>query len=203
MIMVMLPHTQLFPTTIASQVQDSRRSILESAVHREAPLIDAQLYKLRDVQTINHPDAIFNHRPLELTGPPITIYHPVFSNFIRSMSVPTETLEFTDAELEKAMYLITIATEFYGHENSRKGAIHKILEGFDFDATIAYHNAQQKQRIFSPSAFMRTKCSLMADVKAYPSFLEVKNEIGEGGSDPIAQAECDYVAVVTSDEVGG
>ncbi|KAK7437614.1 hypothetical protein VKT23_018513 [Stygiomarasmius scandens] len=184
----------------ASQVQDSRRNILESAAHREAPLIDAQLYKLRAVQTINHPDAIFNHRPLELTGPPITIYHPVFSNFIRSMSVPTETLEFTDVELEKAMYLITIATEFYDHEDDRRDAIYKVLKGFVADTTITYHNVQQKQLTFSAGAFMRTKCSLMAGVEAYPSFLEVKNEIGEGDSDPIAQAECDYVAIVTSDE---
>ncbi|KAK7437572.1 hypothetical protein VKT23_018470 [Stygiomarasmius scandens] len=120
----------------ASQGQDSRRNILESAAHREAPSTAAKLNKLRAVQNINHPGAIFNHRPLELAGPPITIYHPVFSKFLRSMSVPTETLEFTDMELDKAMYLTTIATKFYDHEDDRRDAIYEILEGFVADITI-------------------------------------------------------------------
>lgn len=32
--------------------------------------------------------------------------------------------------------------------------------------------------------------------------LELKNEIGEGGSDPIMQAECSYASIVCSDDVG-
>ncbi|THV06215.1 hypothetical protein K435DRAFT_744024 [Dendrothele bispora CBS 962.96] len=191
---------QNFPTTIAPP-EGSRQYILEAAAERENPSTDAKLENFRDVQNNDQPDALYNHRPLELTAPPITIYHPVFSEFICSMSVPTEGLEFTHEELDTAVSLIIAGCHIYENESARRQGIYAALEGFVVNSPIDYHDEKNIRRSFTPDAFLRVSCSEMpGNVGAYSVIHEVENEIGEGASDPITQAECDYKALVTSKE---
>jgi hypothetical protein len=53
-----------------------------------------------------------------------------------------------------------------------------------------------------PDGLLKVVClNLSAQPVAYYAAEETKSETGEGGSDSVAQAECDYRAVVCRDEV--
>jgi len=54
--------------------------------------------------------------------------------------------------------------------------------------------------IFKPDGYMPTMCMELKDYAA-AGFTEVKNGIGEGGSDPIHQAQCDYIAYYSAENV--
>ncbi|KAK7438248.1 hypothetical protein VKT23_018179 [Stygiomarasmius scandens] len=112
------------------------------------------------------------------------------------MSVPEDTLEFTDEEEQKAMLFMEAACDLCVDKDSRRLELHEVLDGFHSHSSVRYTNAQ-KARCFTPDGTKYVQCS---GVKVYPTFQEVKNEIGTGRSDPIAQCECDYVAAVTSEE---
>ena len=138
--------------------------------------------------------AVYNYRPLELIPPPITIYHPVFTKFIQMM---LDAQVFTHDELDLAHGFVTQAVDYYSteadrvsHSSQMTAAVHPdILSsiypfrnlGLDGVVTSAH----------APNGF--TTVLAMSEVKV---------EAGEGGCDPIAQAECAYVAVYASDQVG-
>ncbi|KAI0336575.1 hypothetical protein GY45DRAFT_1429653 [Cubamyces sp. BRFM 1775] len=62
--------------------QIHREQIAAAAHQRQSPSSGATVSQLLQTQTTLRIDAVYNCRPLELTGPPITMYHPVFANFL-------------------------------------------------------------------------------------------------------------------------
>ena len=104
--------------------------------------------------------------------PPITIYHPVYAKFIQMMAEPQE---FTHEELDSAQKFVTQAAAYYKSEDEQKTETSEMGSVVNSKVRDGFHTVA--------------------------AITEVKAEIGEGGCDPIAQAECAYVAIYSSDEV--
>ena len=140
---------------------------------------------------------MYNYRPVELAPPPITIYHPVFAKFIQMMS---DRHAFTHDELDRAQKFITQTLAYcpteaarLSHSSEMKNAVHaNILSSMAL--SFASSKLLPDGAVSSgeaPNGFI-----------ALSAICEAKVEIGEGGCDPLAQAECAYVAVYASAEVG-
>ena len=80
-------------------------------------------------------DAVLNRRPAHMVPPPITIYHPVFADFLRNMSSTPPLHEFDDDEIENARSFLFEAQDLYQDNVSRvwgsgtglRAAVHKAL----------------------------------------------------------------------------
>ena len=129
--------------------------------------------------------------------PPITVYHPVFARFLQLMREEREG--FTSKELNLAQNFICGALRGYSTKGERirasgamAQALHRqLFRTNDFPFARGYLELDGAVRSArAPNGF-----------DTLSAIVEVKSEIGDGHSDPIVQAECDYVAIYSSDEV--
>jgi hypothetical protein len=169
--------------------------VVVQARKRDVPSTGALNSTLLRTQTDDREDAVYNGRPIQLTAPPVEIYHPVFAKFKQQIAEPIDKATFTDKELRNAHRLIIDSVAFYANEKDR---ILKIQESLDvLVSPELFWNTEIPfgERSFKPDGMMRCACDSLphCDTGAY-EFTEVKNGIGEAHSDPIHQAECDYVA---------
>ncbi|KIO17350.1 hypothetical protein M407DRAFT_85083 [Tulasnella calospora MUT 4182] len=116
-------------------------------------------------------------RPFETTGPPISIYHTVFSEFKTHIEAPNAA---PPEDVVTAFHLIQAAAKVYPNENARLRSIRPFIEkllkrlvprlpaGYSFDPDgVALYDAP---------------------VGLVPLLvMEAKNDIGAGGSDPDVQ----------------
>ena len=129
------------------------------------------------------------------------IYHPAFARFAQSMSQPADrNIQYTPAEVQTAREFIQLSSKFYVDESSRQRAIKAALSnavGFGIlDSTSLKYSSGRLQL----DGVIRTDTSIEG-FRPVVTVTEVNNEIGTGGCDPRAQAECAYVAVYTSFDV--
>ncbi|PCH32989.1 hypothetical protein WOLCODRAFT_159755 [Wolfiporia cocos MD-104 SS10] len=175
--------------------QIRREKIAAAARSRQSPSTCATAEQRFDSQKSTCLDALYNYRPLHLIPPPITIYHPVFNKFLQMMVDPQD---FTHDELDLAQTFVTQAASYYIFETDRaneisamSSAVHpRILAA----ATLSYISGELRPDgvVFS--------AKLLYGFRTVAAITQVKAEIGEGSCDPIAQAECAYVAIYSSDE---
>ena len=71
--------------TILLTNNPAREAIAANARTRPSPFRGATTAHLYGIQYDDRPDAIHNFRPLGLSAPPVTIYHPVFARFLQRM----------------------------------------------------------------------------------------------------------------------
>ncbi|CAB4373929.1 unnamed protein product [Rhizophagus irregularis] len=129
---------------------------------------------------------ILNGRPLDLIGPPITLYHRAFSEFL-------ENFEDVNLEISPDIFnwitdFIFAAAEFYDTEDERLEKIRDILSK---KWTIDLIEYQKKSGIgySCDGVFM---CKIKNKLTAYIAFIEGKNEVGLGGCDPSIQGAIYY-----------
>ncbi|KAH9930695.1 uncharacterized protein B0H18DRAFT_1116814 [Fomitopsis serialis] len=163
---------------IAARLPD-REAIAAAGRKRRSPSSGATVSELMKTQTPTHLDAVYNYRPLHLAPPPIIIYRPAFARFAYSISQPIGSNIYTPKEVETAREFIELSSKLYVDEPSRQRAI-----------TDAF---------LEPDGVIRMDTSFEG-FRPVVAITEVKNEIGTGGCDPRAQAECAYVAIYTSPE---
>ncbi|KAI0808408.1 hypothetical protein C8Q74DRAFT_1434935 [Fomes fomentarius] len=137
-------------------------------------------------------------RPSPFDIAPITIYHPVFGHFLSFMN-DLEDTELTHEELGHAHSFIARAVDFYGVVDNRikalapsmNQAVHPtILDPVTLptaSGTMKPHG--RASSVKTPDGF-----------RIITTITEVNVDFGIGGCDPIAKAECDYVAIYSSDE---
>lgn len=135
---------------------------------------------------------VYNGQPMQLYGPPVRIYHPVFVTFIRESS--DTTTEVTPMTLEMARELILVSLQFYETVQDLRVA----LERLDFWSSIlpTEHNLD-KTAVYPDGTF---------NARVHPSkghwmvvqIVDVENEIGKGECDPISEAEGIFTSIVRS-----
>jgi hypothetical protein len=174
----------------------ARNKIVAGVRGQDAPSTSAKCSNLRIIQTPGHIDAIYNNRPPELTGPPIQIYHPVFATFIRELFDTTTTL--LPRTLDMARELIDVSLEFYESELQRKAQLQKLkfwdsisIESTDYILDKSAIHPDGSITVHPPDGH-RTAILIV----------ELKNEIGEGSSDPIMQSERSWASICCSSMVG-
>ncbi|KAE9402422.1 hypothetical protein BT96DRAFT_991224 [Gymnopus androsaceus JB14] len=94
----------------------TREEVVTAGRKQDSPSTGTKNNRLRKTQTKTNLGAIFNHCPLELSPPNITIFHPVFAKFIRLMNENSSDVVFTAAQLNQAYRFIEILTSFYPNE---------------------------------------------------------------------------------------
>lgn len=170
------------------------RGMVASVVRKwSAPSSAAKVSALRSIQKPSRVNAVYNCRPLDLYGPPIQIYHPVFASFIRD-SLDTRA-ELTPDILDTALHLINSSLWFYKDELRRRAALVK-LRFWGSMSTIEFDIGKTA---ICPNGVLTVEHP--KGNKMVVEIVELKNEIGEGGSDPIMQAERSYASIVCSPNV--
>lgn len=169
--------------------------MVEQARKRDVPSTGAMNSTLLRTQTDDREDAVYNGRPIQLTAPPLPIYHPVFATFKQQIGELIDQATFTSAELRNAHQLIVDSVAFYPDEKSRISKIQESLNVLVSPELFWNSEILFGQRTFKPDGMMRCICERFPgrDTGVY-EFTEVKNGIGETHSDLIHQAQCDYVA---------
>ena len=183
-----------------------RESVVGKAKGRPSPSTGAKLDKLRDVQRPSQADAIYNHRPLSLSAESITIYHSVFAEFINDISAPLNSLDFSHEELAAAVDVVQAATQFYKIEDflvtAMRKAVGSTLDKELFTRSVVAASQGSGSTSAEPNGLLTVVCSMLPNQPiGYYGVEETKNESGEGESDSVAQAECDYRAIVSRDDV--
>ncbi|KAH7105245.1 hypothetical protein BKA62DRAFT_827358 [Auriculariales sp. MPI-PUGE-AT-0066] len=159
--------------------------------------VGAQDSVQRKKQKVDNPAAFFNGRPVSLTGPPLGLYHPIFSKFKR-LATEMEAVGLTSNDLKFANELIHVSAQFYAHENDRRAALYPVLEKL---LGVDYHADERigvNQRTLKPDGACLDMTSLLDGLCLY---WEAKREIGEGGCDPIDQVSEDYALTVADHKV--
>lgn len=193
-------------TSFGTNSFPAREQVVLKAKEHKSPSTEAELSELSRRQRPGEDDALYNGRPRALAPPPIAIYHPVFSSFSRQISATPDPTSFSEKEIETACELVTVSSNYYPDDADRRSAIADLLaEGTGQDSFLTggpVHLSSTRHDIL-PDGTVLVRCRKLSPdgARAYAQFGELKNEIGKGGCDPIAQAECDYVSVYTSDVV--
>ncbi|CAG8594656.1 7886_t:CDS:2 [Funneliformis mosseae] len=129
---------------------------------------------------INNP--ILNGRPLELTGPPISIYNRNFTQFLEDFN--NMELEVPHEILEWVMDIISASADRYLNEDGRMKKMREILsKKFGTIALTSYGKGCQCDGLLMAKVGLLDACI---------GIIEGKNEIGSGGTDPSLQGSIYY-----------
>ena len=173
--------------------------MVKHAKTRSSPSTSAQAKQMLHKQQPTNVDAMYNGRPTALSPTPIWLYHPVFSQFSRDM---LDNSELTEKELRAASNLISVSSEYYETETDRvthsQAAWARVLPDYGFWPQETTFNVGPSS--VKPDGVAWTMCS-GHDATILRLVMEFKNEMGEAECDPLAQAECVYIAVTCSDQV--
>ncbi|CDO75371.1 hypothetical protein BN946_scf184767.g6 [Trametes cinnabarina] len=176
-----------------------RETIAKTARSRKSPSTEAHLSHLRATQTRNVADAIYNGRPLELLGVPVTIYSSAFTKFLRVMA--DDTLEFTSTELKRIRELIAVSVAYYPNEAERVKYMTEPISSITNYRLLDVTEIPLSSGLIKADGTVRAKVEDFTPiVQPLRCIVEAKSEIGEGGCDPIAQAERCYRAFYSSEE---
>jgi hypothetical protein len=117
------------------------------------------------------------------------------------MSSP-EARQTTSEEWLKAFCFIKAALQFYDSEPQRQMALQPF---FGDSSRLVETKVPSAQSHFMSDGSNKVMVSqpqrIPTKVPAYTCLVELKNEFGEGGSDPKAQVQSSYVNACSSDEV--
>ncbi|TFK85145.1 hypothetical protein K466DRAFT_552522 [Polyporus arcularius HHB13444] len=180
-----------------SPAQSHREQIAAAAHQRQSPSTGAALPQRLETQTIARIDAIYNGRPLELMGPPITIYHPAFTNFLKYMQEPRV---FTSDELDTTQNFVMQAAAYHKDENERKEKLSPSMNAGLHRTVLNPTPISNSTGRFTPDGAIFAGTETRDGFTPLIGAHELVPEIGEGGRDPSAQAENVYVAYYSSNE---
>jgi hypothetical protein len=109
---------------------------------------------LLDTQKDDREDAVYNGRPIQLTAPPLSIYHPVFATFKQKIAEPIDRATFTSTELRNAHQLIIDSVAFYADEKTRISKIQESLNVLvpNSSGTLKFHVANGLSSPTAPCA---------------------------------------------------
>lgn len=171
-----------------------REFALLSILDRGTPSANAKRPSLEKFQQSTRLDAVYNYRPVTLSPLSVSIYEPVFSQFMRDVSLDPKSFEHNHEDLTVALETVSSFMELFRSEELKQ----RVLSGLSwlmgergsFLAVTSFYRDTGPE--FRPDGHRMSYIPALG--LAVPSeIIEVKNEIGEGGSDAITQAECDYL----------
>ncbi|KAG8900464.1 hypothetical protein FRB99_006033 [Tulasnella sp. 403] len=137
-------------------------------------------------------------RPYGNSGYPVSLYHPVFSDFLKDIHdpnfVPKPDL------LQIAKELVSAAADYYSVEDARLAKVTPILGKARIPVSKVEASANVRQKAVKADRVVDTT---RAEGKAFRLIVEVKNEIGSDQSDPSIQGALSYSHYWSSPEPFG
>jgi hypothetical protein len=157
---------------------------------------DANVQKIRDMKPpseagktsafakINRsPEYMFhNLRPADASGPPITLFHPVFAEFKTNL---TKGLEVEGSFLESVMEATVKFSNFYKDESHRRSEVEPFFRSLFGQASI--HEVP-----LSTNGKLDGVIWAASNLVASTVILEWKSEVCSGGTDPFNQNTIGY-----------
>ncbi|KAI9069718.1 hypothetical protein FKP32DRAFT_1586656 [Trametes sanguinea] len=200
LIVILVPLPSVFSRSRALKHGLDRERIAKTACWRKSPSTEARLSQLRATQSRDVVDAIYNGRPFELLGVPITIYSSAFTHFLRVME--DDNLEFSPEELKYLREYVRVSVAHHMDEATRvkrmAGLMHVIMGHSILDVI----EIQLSSGVLKPDGVVKARVEDFIEMaRTLRCIVEVKNEIGEGGCDPIAQAERCYKVYYSSEQL--
>ncbi|KAF8749317.1 hypothetical protein RHS01_10150 [Rhizoctonia solani] len=130
--------------------------------------------------------AILNGRPVQRIGLPVGLYHPVFDKFVSSLSanISVPTGEIPQTFYDKMKELLGASQDMYEREIGRDGRDRKIC--LALSGLIEHDMPSVDRSGTKPDGVVSGVDGEICMV------IEVKNEIGVGGSDPTIQGAISY-----------
>lgn len=131
---------------------------------------------------------VLNGRPFYNRGPPIAIFHPVFSRFLQLIRRDLRELEahncIPQTFVNSVHKFLLVSSKVYKKEHDRRHALEPILEEL-----LAMEDAVAN----ADSSCSDSQQSFRAQGQRLVSLLwELKNEIGAGGCCPVVQSSLSY-----------
>ncbi|QRV97647.1 Tyrosine kinase [Ceratobasidium sp. AG-Ba] len=122
---------------------------------------------------------VFNGRPVDRTGLPIQLFHPVFDHFFQALEAPDEPTAF---EYNDVQQLAFAAQDVYTNEKER------------WESLIPFFDTSLDRQIMrdTPLGNWTSLCC---------TIIKVENEVGTGNCDPGIQAAEDYGILWSMKEV--
>ena len=181
----------------------SAQAILYTHQIQLAPSTAATNHELLSAQTPNNPRAVYNGRPTELTGPCLSIYHPIFQEFMQAYNSPIKVDKITSHDYTLANQLVSCSVRYFPNEEDRFRVIGLYLEPYLGKHFVTQGKISSPNKNWTPDGHAKVKCRLYNEgEKGYKwmtkLILEINNGVGVGNSDPVEQAQRDYVLVCTS-----
>ena len=139
---------------------------------------------------------MFFYLSQQLTGPPVQIYHPAFTTCIRGVPRITAVGKHSHKELDAAAKLISTSFDFFEDESDRQTKLNKLnalggLISLDIKLDTRTIALGGTTTIFCPSSTQDATIRIT----------DLKNNIEEGRSDPVMQAERKFVLICSSEMV--
>ena len=144
--------------------------------------------------------AVYNSRPLQLAGPSIGVYHPIFASFREQLAKLPPLKDIPADDRRHAHSFIEKSLEYYADKQDRQYAIRCDVEHFLEFPACTTATVSSDVGTFWPSG------RKMALVECYSCdvpvlIVEVKNGLGLGHCDAMDQAEKDYLLECIDKEV--
>jgi len=167
-----------------------------------APSTAAHNAELVSNQNSTSPHAILNGRPITLAGPSLSIYHPIFQTFMQEYSADPAGISEEDI-INASMLMVSSANYYEQEKNGRMPHIRPYLRHF-FGNMAWEQDIVTLRRQWKPDGHISVACGLFKNSGLLPVTLifELKNDVGAGHADPVAQAQHDYFLMSTSSQVG-
>ncbi|KAG8924840.1 hypothetical protein FRC02_010152 [Tulasnella sp. 418] len=164
--------------------EEQLKLVTNEIANSMAPSSAAQTRNFRRLQTDAKGKAILCGRPHTNTGLPIEIYHPAFGQFQKDVRDTTRPLDPID--IQRTHDFMIESTSFHKNKQDRtyalKGLLGSLLE-FPIGDHINRDNTHADGVI---------KLAVPSGACAFLLIIEMKNEIGEGNSDPFHQGALSY-----------
>ena len=160
--------------------------------------------ELLSAQTPNNPRAVYNGRPTELTGPCLSIYHPIFQEFMQAYNSQINLHEITSIDYKLANHLVCSSAKYFPTVDDRIEAIIPCLEPYLGKHFVPRGGLYSDDKHWwLPDGHAKVECGLheLGELEykwMTKLILEIKNGFGIGDSDAVEQAQRDYVLVCTS-----
>ncbi|KAF9487561.1 hypothetical protein BDN71DRAFT_618085 [Pleurotus eryngii] len=151
------------------------------------------------------PEAVYNGRPAELSGPSITIYHPIFAEFKEKLSQPPPIGSVVLEDLQMASSLMDASAMYFPSELHRQVALQPAIEHF-LKGSFRETTFQYGKTSIKPDGHRIAECGLFKKSdhgrkSMLSNYRELKNGIGQGENDPTEQAEKGFVLVCTAPQL--
>ncbi|KAJ7644066.1 hypothetical protein FB45DRAFT_823953 [Roridomyces roridus] len=178
---------------------DAREEVLKQARSRQPPPAEAENSSLLATQRSTVADALFNGRPAHLIGPPIAVYTTVFQSFREVWERVEQVADFTPEELQNAVEICETSTAYYHDELARLVDVQEL-----WDEAVHPTFLRPWLIVYSKEHYAKPVGAALDEHISGLGFpingiQELKNGVGEGGSDAFDQAACDYRAHLTSE----
>jgi hypothetical protein len=190
------PHLQFW----ADSTPASQQKIMK--IHRDHSAA-AQNTTLKSAQALDNSQRVFNGRPTALTGPCLSIYHPIFQTFMQEYKSPVYPHQIDPLDYAHAKLFVCSSVEYFKDEDARFDAIKPSLQYF-FGETFQFQGRMNSdERYWVPNGHAPVTCGLYKSSEPGYRWMvacvnELKNGIGVGNSDPVEQGQQVYVLVCTS-----